>query len=109
LYDVCDEDPRAAKYFARALKDTDYWIRWRAAKGLRRMGESAKPAVLELARALTHDADPRVRLVCAQALEAIGKPAIVAHPSLIEALSDEQLYVRQAASEAMAAISPGTR
>jgi HEAT repeat protein len=61
---------------------------------------------LKLAGALRDD-DPRVRLVAAQALGRIGQGAIMAHPALIEAMSDSEYYVRQAASAAITRVAPG--
>ncbi len=106
LYDICEENPDCVTYLAKALRDTDPWVRWQGAKGLRRLGEDAKSATLALATALSTDPDSRVRLVCVQALERIGPSAIMAHPALIKALSDDQYYVRQAAAAAIKTVAP---
>jgi HEAT repeat protein len=106
LYNICDDNPQSVEFLARALRDSDSWVRWQAAKGLRRMGEQSRPAALALANAVTTDPDSRVRLVCVQALERIGDGAIMAHPALIKALSDEQFYVRQAAASAIKVVAP---
>jgi HEAT repeat protein len=106
LYGICEGRPATVDHLARALRDSDPWVRWQAAKALRRLGKQSKPAALALASALTSDPDARVRLVCVQALERIGDGAIMAHPALIMALSDEQYYVRQAAASAIQAVAP---
>ena len=109
LYNICEDASGTVDYLAMALRDQDPWVRWQAAKGLRRMGEKAKPASLALASAVTTDPDGRVRLVCVQAIERIGEGAIMAHPALIKALSDEQYYVRQAAASAIETVAPDSR
>jgi HEAT repeat protein len=64
---------------------------------------SAKIAVAPLTKAL-HDSNAEVRSISANALGAIGKPAISAKTELKKALKDRNAEVREAAERALAAI-----
>jgi len=83
----------------RALKDEDYWVRWRAAESLGRIGD--KRAVEPLIEIL-NDTNYMVQTEVAWALRQIREPAV---KPLIKALKDEVSDVRMRAAEALGKIA----
>ncbi|HEX9729366.1 MAG TPA: M56 family metallopeptidase [Gemmatimonadales bacterium] len=87
-------------FFVTALRDSSSGMRGTAAAALGRLAYA--PAIDELVRVLTNDADPAVRLLAGQALEAM--PDVRAVPGLLRALDDSERRVREAAVRALAKI-----
>jgi HEAT repeat protein len=105
---LAPEDPGLATYarrLARALADTDPFVRVEAARGLRELGPCAAPAVPELRRALRRDPAPKIRALAAEALGAIGPQAGAARDDLRRATRDSEDGVRRQAVVALAALS----
>jgi len=91
---------KSLKALLNGLKDNRSYVRNSAIRALGQMGQDAKEAVPELARAL-NDEDKMCRLAAAQALERMGKEARAAVPALFEALKDEDERLRKAARSAL--------
>jgi HEAT repeat protein len=84
----------------RRLGDDDWSVRCGAAYALGEIGPPARVAVPGLALALKYDAHPRVRAAAARALGKIGVDARSAAFALVEALTDKNREVREAATPA---------
>lgn len=82
------------------LKDSRSYVRNSAILALGQMGQDAREAVPELARALK-DEDKWCRLAAAHALEGMGSDAKRVVPALYEALKDEDERLRKAARSAL--------
>ena len=90
---------------AKALSDPSPVTRGLAAMALRDHGNEAQPALSALTACLK-DADPNVRLMCGNAIAALGKDAATAVPALMAACSvkGEQIHVLRACASALGAI-----
>ncbi len=96
-------DPgEAIPTLVRSLDDLTHFQH--AAEVLAEMGPEASPAVERLIAALA-ERDPDDRIAAARALGHIGAPAVKAEGPLRRLLEDEELRVREAAGEALKAIS----
>jgi hypothetical protein len=62
---------------------------------------SGEPEAAPVLLVLLRDHDPRVRLIAAEGLGRIGKPARTAIPALVETLEDEDLEVSNEAEDAL--------
>jgi HEAT repeat protein len=80
-------DPAAGESLARALRDTDCGVRWKAAEALGKMGEQALPFLLDA----LHDSSADVRWRAALALGASGERSVI--PVLIQTFADPDRYV----------------
>jgi HEAT repeat protein len=95
----------AATALVQLLKDRSADVRYRAALALGRIGVAARPAVAELSTMLAQDKNYLVRQVTAEALGQIGKEATAALPALLQATSDWNDHVRDAALAAVKKIA----
>jgi Skp family chaperone for outer membrane proteins len=82
-----EDRPDPAAGLEKALQDDNALVRKRAARGLERLGEKAKPAVPALEKALK-DSDADVRAAAAAALERIDAPHALA--TLVRRVSDRR-------------------
>jgi HEAT repeat protein len=89
---------------AGSLNDKDEGIRWQAAALLPPYGPPAREAVPALVNLLGRDPNNRLRGKAAITLGELGPKAQAAIPALREALTDEHVNVRSAATEALKAI-----
>jgi HEAT repeat protein len=89
----------------QALRDDDWEVRTAAAVELETIGEGAAKAVPALVQVLESDTTEEVRRAAAEALGSIGPAAEEAIPVLAHALSDENVYMRWAATKALKAIT----
>jgi len=92
---------QAVPALLRLLEDGELNAAW----ALEAIGPEASEAVPYLIRALAEDRHQRTRAAAAKALGAIGPAAHEAVPALRKALEDRSPSVREAAAEALAAIT----
>jgi HEAT repeat protein len=88
------------------LKDDSPQVRYSSARALGNLGAAAKSALPELLRLLKEDADENVRYAAAEAIGTIG-PTLEARPVLMQALKDDNWYVRHYAGLALKSLSAG--
>jgi HEAT repeat protein len=101
-----DRQPAALiPYRIKSLSASEDRTRWDAVSFLGEAGPEARAAVPALARILQDDPSNRVRGKAAIALGRIGPLAALAVPALKAALADEYANVRDAASDALRAIT----
>ena len=93
----------AVPLLTEALADKVYWVRWRAAWALVRIGPDSAAAVPALTKALA-DKHKAVRQLSAKALGRIGKAAATAKTGLTKALNDPEESVRKEAAKALTSI-----
>jgi HEAT repeat protein len=98
---ACNSDVSEA---LQALRDDDWEVRAAAATELETIGAGAAKAVPALIQTLVSDETQDVRRAAAEALGSIGPAAKEAVPVLAKALSDENVYMRWAATRALRAI-----
>ncbi len=91
-------DPAAIQPLAALLDDPESGVRWKAAEALGKLGPPAVGPLIDGLRG----GDVDVRWMAAVALGDIADPAAV--PALLEALNDEDAYVRSRVALALAAI-----
>ena len=89
---------------AAVVKD-DWEVRAAAAMELETIGTKAAKAVPALIQVLESDKTEEVRRAAAEALGSIGPAAEEAIPILARVLTDENVYMRWAATKALKAIS----
>ncbi len=93
-------DPSSVPHLLQIINhERDGNIRWKATGSLSKMGEDAVPGLVEALQ----DEDWKVRRSACEALWSMGEPASV--PGLIEALLDRNDVVRQAAAGALEAMA----
>lgn len=105
LVNLARSSEPAATALVQLLKDRSPEVRYRAALALGRIGASAKPAIPDLSGMLEKDQNYLVRQVAAEALGQIGKDASPALPALLQATSDWNDHVRDAALAAIKKIA----
>jgi hypothetical protein len=111
-----DDAASTAEELSTALKmleSTRSEVRFDAVRKLKKLGPRAEPAIAALKSALGDDGapfenaiqffGPRVRNVASDALIRIGEPAI---PALVEALSDENEWIRSIAASTLGQLGP---
>lgn len=101
------DDPAIQAYVERLARAQSSWqamTRVEAVKALVGLGPAASPAVHSLRASLLEDQQPKIRGLAADALGGMGAAARPALPDLRKAQADEQEYVRQRATKAIARI-----
>jgi len=105
LVNLAKTSEPAATALVQLLKDKSPDVRYRAVLALGRIGASAKLAVSDLSIMLEKDPNYLVRQVAAEALGQIGKEATPALPALLQATTDWNDHVRDAALAAIKKIA----
>jgi HEAT repeat protein len=100
LAGIAPASPQVRRTLIAALADARAETREGAAKGLRRLGSEASPAVPQLTAALGDRVD-EVRMAAARALSAIGPRGKSAGPALLKCLKHANQDVRSAAAVAL--------
>lgn len=96
-------DPEALAALVAKLDDPELWSRERACGMLGGLRDNAAFAAPHIVRKLGSDPDYRVRIGCARALASLGSPSSEVKAALkTAAASDDHIYVRKAAEEALA-------
>jgi HEAT repeat protein len=90
----------------RAASGGEGTVRVAAIHALEAIGADAEPAIPTLIHALGDNDDARVLRAAAEALARFGSAARAAVPALERLLNDPNIDVRQAASDAILAVSP---
>jgi HEAT repeat protein len=71
-----------------------------------RLGEALREAVPDLAKQVSGKKEVRLRLACLYALESLADAAAPATPALVEALKDDNAYVRWGAVRVLGRVAP---
>ncbi|AKJ64334.1 sulfatase-like hydrolase/transferase [Kiritimatiella glycovorans] len=82
---VASAEPSDLEAFRSYLDSSDAAVRWWAVQGLTALGESARPALLDLQARLEEDEAPEVRLAAGEALCLLGRKDL-AFPAMAEEL-----------------------
>ena len=102
-------DPRSLSTLAQATKDTRRQVRWQATAALAELKDVATiPVLISMLKdgsqptlADAYDQTPMARSIAADAIVAIGAPAV---PALIAALDDDSAQIRGAAADCLGRI-----
>jgi HEAT repeat protein len=109
LGDIGPEAVEAVPALIARLADPDQYIPWNAAASLGRIGPAAQAAVPGLVALRDGFPSPRGRVAAALALWHISGNASLALPTLIAALSSEEIHARRDAAEALGELGVAAR